>query len=198
MVQKVPKIDWNPDSIAKLSLKEIQHLRTNAIRLQNNKVTALCDVEIAKRVPQKKPNIKKGGGQAKTGPVIGFHFVCGNDRGVTVNPDGTFSTGTWVVNKGHADRALKLKGYVALHSKRGIPSYRQGTIKAWRLVDREKQYGDLPAKIESGIEFLVQPTDEPYNWVGEGTGEKGYARAGIQAAVVSTDNTDTINKASPP
>ena len=126
---------------------------------------------------------EKGGIQAKGGPVIGFHFVCENDRGVKVNPDGTFLTGTWVVDKRHAERAMKLKGYVALHSTRASPSYRQGTIKAWRLVDREKQYGDQPARIASGIEFIVQPTAEPYVWVGDGTGEKGYAHPGSQEAI---------------
>ena len=197
MGQKVPKIDWSPDTVAKLSPKEIQHLRANAIRLKNTDVAALCDAEIAKRAPKKIPNTKKGGRQAKTGPVVGFHFVCENDRGVTVHPDGTFSTGTWVVDKKHADQALRLEGYVALHSKRTNPSYRQGALKAWRLVDREKQYGDLPARIESGIEFLVQPTWEPYVWIGEGTGEKGYARAGVQT-VVSTGDTEPTNKDNTP
>jgi hypothetical protein len=27
---------------------------------------------------------------------------------------------------------------------------------------------------EEGIEFLVQSTDQPYDWVGTATGEKGY------------------------
>jgi hypothetical protein len=29
-------------------------------------------------------------------------------------------------------------------------------------------------KTEEGIEFLVQGTSEPYDWVGGGAGEKGY------------------------
>jgi hypothetical protein len=193
----VAKIDWNADSVAKLSQKELENLRANAIRLQKPEVAALCDAEIARRTPRKMSNASKGRNQPKNGPVLGFHFVCGNDRGVTINSDGTFSTETWVVDKRHADRAMKLQGYVALHVNRATPSYRQGTTKAWRLVDREKQYGDQPARIESGIEFLIHPTDDPYTWVGEGTGEKGYARVSSQPAVDAPKLTSTSKVAAP-
>ena len=91
------------------------------------------------------------------------------------NSDGTFWSGTWVVDKQHADRGMSIGAYVALHKTKSEPSYRQGTIKAWREVERERQYGEQPVKIEVGIDFLLQPTHEPYAWIGSGTGEKGYA-----------------------
>jgi hypothetical protein len=37
--------------------------------------------------------------------VTGFHFVCDADKGVTLNPDGTFWSGIWVVAEVHAERA---------------------------------------------------------------------------------------------
>ena len=37
----------------------------------------------------------------------------------------------------------------------------------------ESETGASP-QIEEGIEFLVQETDLPYVWVGDGSGEKGY------------------------
>lgn len=38
------------------------------------------------------------------------------------------------------------------------------------LVDEN----DGETKTEEGIEFLVEETAQPYSWVGEATGEKGY------------------------
>src|SRR4051794_8589632 len=46
--------------------------------------------------------------------VVGFHFVCDRERGVTLNPDGTFWTGTWVVDQVHARKGAKVNAYVAL------------------------------------------------------------------------------------
>jgi hypothetical protein len=52
-------------------------------------------------------------------------------------------------------------------------------MMSWRKARREPEYAEgHPARIESGIDFLVQPTNEPYNWFGEGSGEKGYKWGG--------------------
>jgi hypothetical protein len=74
----------------------------------------------------------------------------------------------------HAEAALTVGEYVALHAAKSERSYLQGIVKAWRI--RERTYPDgRPRKRPSGIEFLVEPTDNPRNWPdGSGTGEKGF------------------------
>jgi len=110
--------------------------------------------------------------------VVGFHFVCPDERGVTRNPDGTIWTGTWVVDSNHAERGSKNGAYVALHTSKSQRSYLQGTIKDWRKAPRDPEYADgRRVKIESGIDFLFEPTSEAYEWQGDGAGEKGYAWA---------------------
>ena len=110
-------------------------------------------------------SVKRRGGSV----VIGFHFVCGNEKGVTRNSDGTAWMRTWAVAERHAEWALKISSYVALHSSRSQLSYLQGVITGFRLAKR------VGAKTENGIDFLVKLTDEPLTWVGDGPGEKGYA-----------------------
>ena len=83
-----------------------------------------------------------------------------------------------MVGEDHAKRGVELNAYVALHVSKAQPSYRQGVIKDWRKVDREPEYGGRSVKIETGIDFLLIPTTDPYQWVGSGAGEKGYAWAG--------------------
>jgi len=42
-------------------------------------------------------------------------------------------------------------------------------------MEREQEYADgRPVKIEFGVDFLLERTDEPYDWKGDGSGEKGY------------------------
>jgi hypothetical protein len=41
-------------------------------------------------------------------------------------------------------------------------------------MPREKEYGGQQSKTPMGIDFLLELTTEPKNWIGEGTGEKGY------------------------
>ncbi len=107
--------------------------------------------------------------------VSGFHFVCPREKGVTNNSDGTIWTGTWVVDKRLAQQSTKLGAYVALHAAKAEASYLQGVVKDYRTAPREQEYaeGQL-VKIEYGIDFLLEPTNEPYQWHGEGSGEKGY------------------------
>jgi hypothetical protein len=162
-------IQWDEQSVAALSSAELQKLRNNALRIGSITVATLCDAELAKR-PTRIKAAPKARKVAQNGRyVTGFHFVCDADKGVTMNPDGTFWSGVWVVDEIHGANAPKVGAYLALHKTRAEPSYRQGLVKDWRKTMR-----NIAAKTEDGIEFLIEPTDQPYEWVGAGTGEKGY------------------------
>ena len=166
---------WDAEKISKLSTDALTNLCANATRLGEASVVDLCQVEIAKRTPAKKSREVKTASRSSE-PVKGFHFVCDNERGVTRNQDGTFWSGTWVVSEKNAENALKSGAYVALHRSRAEPSYLQGTVTGWRKSPRERRYGDQEAQTRFGIDFLLQPTVQAYEWVGDATGEKGYAR----------------------
>ncbi len=102
-------------------------------------------------------------------PVLGFHFVCAKDKDVVL--DGKhFRTGIWAVAEKHVIVGIRLGAYVALHEARSKPSYRQGKIVGFEKKARPTK------KIPNGIEFLVEPFDQPLEWVGDGTGEKGFKR----------------------
>jgi hypothetical protein len=170
-------VAWTSERIAELSIEGVKSLRENARRLANSEVVDLCDAEIARRAPvhTKSPRVKATS-ESRYGQVVGgFHFVCDKGKGVTNNADGTLWTGTWVVDQVHAERGEKLGAYVALHESKAEPSYLQGIVRGWRKAEREHEYAEgRPVKIESGIVFLLQPTKEPYQWKGDGAGEKGY------------------------
>ena len=138
----------------------------------------LCELEIATRAAfkKKKHQSVRGLSPRDDVPVIGFHFVCAREKGVTRNPDGTLWSGTWVVAEKQAEQALKTGAYVALHESKSEPSYLQGAMKGWRPAPRARRYGEQEVKITSGIDFLIEPTSQPVEWVGDGAGEKGYAR----------------------
>lgn len=161
---------WDSARIATLSSDEIKNLRKNAETRKENHVVTLCDEELKAR---KRSKIMQ---PRSDEPVCGFHFVCENERGVTRNLDGTIWSGTWVVDKRHAEHGVEISAYVALHKSRSEKSYLQGLIKGWRSAPREKQYGEEEAQTHWGIDFLIEPTGTSYDWVGDGTGEKGYAR----------------------
>ncbi len=165
-------IQWDEQQVAVLSATALKNLRNNAIRKGAVEVVSLCDAELAKR-PMKKaaPTKRKVANNGRY--VTGFHFVCDADRGVTMNPDGTFWSGVWVVDEAHAANAPNVGAYLALHKTRGAASYRQGLVRDWRKATR-----NIAAKTEDGIEFLVEPMEQPYDWVGAGTGEKGYQWGG--------------------
>jgi hypothetical protein len=171
-------VDWPPERIAELATGAIKTLRKNAIRLEQNSVLTLCDAELLRRAStsEKAPGGPKLPVESRRGQVvIGFHFVCPQEKGVTRKSDGTFWTGTWVVDQVHAERAAKIRAYVALHTSKSEPSYLQGTVKDWRKSERDRQYAEGRAvKIEFGIDFLGEITNEPYGWNGDGSGEKGY------------------------
>jgi hypothetical protein len=170
-------VDWTRERIAELSLEGVKNLRRNANRRGETAIIERCDSELAARAPvrYKSPRITGSRESHRGQVVIGYHFVCPREKGVTKNPDGTIWTGTWVVDKKWAERSSKIGAYVALHAARSEPSYLQGIVKDWRSAKRDPEYTeDRPVKIEYGVVFLLEPTNEPYQWKGDGSGEKGY------------------------
>lgn len=171
-------IDWIAERIAALSTEGVKNLRENAERLGETSVLTLCDAELSRRVPnrEKAPRVTNVTTEDRHGQVVvGFHFVCPQEKGVTRNSDGTIWTGTWVVDKRHAERAVRIGAYVALHTGKSELSYLQGVVKDWRKTGREQEYAEgRPVKIEFGVDFLLEMTNEPYTWNGDGSGEKGY------------------------
>jgi hypothetical protein len=122
--------DWTAERIAALPTAQIKILRENAVRCVNDAVAALCDAAIAKRGPSRDRSLRvKIASASRTDEVVvGFHFVCPQGKGVTSNGDGTVWTGTWVVDKVHAELGSKRGAYVALHLTKSEPSYLQVII----------------------------------------------------------------------
>jgi hypothetical protein len=171
-------VDWTKERIGSLTTDKVKILRANAVRRSDNAVATLCDEVIASRAPRRERSAEpKSVPPSHVGEIVGgFHFVCPQEKGVTRNSDGTVWTGTWVVDPQHAERGSKNGAYVALHSTKSELSYLQGTIKDWRKTRREREYAeDRPTRTEFGIDFLLQLTNTPYEWRGDGSGEKGYA-----------------------
>lgn len=94
--------------------------------------------------------------------VVGMHFVCRNDLNVTDHGDGTFDTGFWKVARIHCVDVE----YVALHEAKSTPSYRQGQVINWRVVAMDGS---------PRIVFTVRQEGLPRQWIGKGSGEKGFA-----------------------
>lgn len=168
-------MEWTAENIAGLTIDQVKALRQNAAKRSAQRTVDLCEAELARRRPlrTKRPNSHK---QSYIGETVhGFHFVCPTEKGITRNPDGTIWTGTWVVGKNHAERAVIIGGYVALHIAKSERSYLQGILKDWRVREREPTYseGQL-VKTKFGIDFLIELTDKPLEWQGDGSGEKGY------------------------
>jgi len=171
-------IEWSPQRIAALSTEDLKNLRANALRKAGKSIIELCDAEIERRTPAraKVTNVLRSGLSRTDQYVGGYHFVCPAEKGVIRNGDGTFWTGTWVVEKLNAEMSTKHGAYIALHVTKSDQSYLQGNLKDWRQAERDREYaeGQL-VKIPMGVDFLVEPTDQPYQWIGDGAGEKGYA-----------------------
>lgn len=170
-------MDWTPEKLSALGTDGLKSLRDNAAKKGVSDLVDLCDVELERRKPKKAPGVGAGSRtHSSNDVVIGFHFVCAKEQGVTRNPDGLIWTGTWVVALTHAERAAKIGSYVALHESKAEPSYLQGTIKGFRQSERERSYAEgQEVQTEYGIDFLFEPGDQPREWVGDGSGEKGYA-----------------------
>jgi hypothetical protein len=104
------------------------------------------------------------------------NWSAASQQGVTTNADGTLWTGTWAVAERQAERSLKAGAYVALHEFKSEPSYLQGAIRGWRVSKRQKEYAPgRKVKKETGVDFLIELTDRPYSWIGDSSGERGYA-----------------------
>jgi hypothetical protein len=160
---------WTPEKLAALDSVRLAQLRANALARSHPEVAQLCEDEVARRRASKPVRGRKQPSAAQQGTVRGYHFVCQNDRGVALNSDGTFWSGSWVVAEAHAEKSLSAGAYLALHSSRTEPSYGQGQIIGFRTAPRS-----MIAKHNEGIEFHVRPESSPYAWTGDGTGEKGY------------------------
>jgi hypothetical protein len=137
------KVEWTPGRVSALSLDRLKCLRVNALRYEDHYLVSLCDAEIASRVlsPKAARTVSRRSGRSGRF-VTGFHFVCERDKGVTTNSDGTFWTGTWVVDQRHAERAPAVNAYVALHATKSEPSYRQGVVRGRpRLAESRTRAG---------------------------------------------------------
>jgi hypothetical protein len=157
------------ESVSKYSVDELKNLRANALRLGSPEVVSLCDSELHRRKPSKKSAHKAMLGSAARGrPVRGFHFVCPKELGVTSTEGESFRTGIWAVAAAVAERAQAVGAYVALNNSKSELSYLQGVMKGWHQLERRNK------AIPYGIEFIVDTTDTPLPWRGDGAGERGY------------------------
>ena len=163
-------MNWTPEKLAELTRVELQQLRDNAIRLNDDRVAALCTEELSRRGTTSRPVSSRKSGQRSHGDVVSeYHFVCERGLGVTDAGDGCFWSGSWVVSESNVTESIKYGAQLALHESKAEPSYLQGEIIDFRRASR-----DMIAKTNSGIEFLVRATDRPLDWIGGGSGEKGY------------------------
>lgn len=160
---------FTPEKLAELPSDKLRAVRENAVRYAASDLIQMCDDEIGRRVPVKSRQAR-GSVRRTTGDVvIGYHFVCGGNRGVSEDGNGQFRSGSWIVAEANVQDSLQYGAYLALHEARNLPSYRQGQITGYRLTPR-----GMINKDNVGIEFVVQETGFAYDWVGDATGEKGY------------------------
>jgi hypothetical protein len=185
--------NYTPDKLARESRENVETIRRNAARLGAIDLVKMCDSDLQVRPsPKSKQNRKARPKLSDTDVVTGYHFVCGRDRGVAQIRNGQFWSGSWVVAEINVKNSLKYGAYLALHESKSETSYRQGQILDYRRSPRDMLHSDKlgeEAKTDEGIEFLVQETNEPYAWVGEGTGEKGYR----WTKIAGTSNPESID-----
>jgi hypothetical protein len=169
--------NYTPEKLALESRENVETIRKNAVRLGAIDLVEMCNRDLESRKPAKrKRTADQHPKRSDTDVVIGYHFVCERDRGVTQVGNGSFWSGSWVVNEGNVEASLSYGAYLALHESKSDLSYRQGQILNFRRSPRDmlaNKKSDPEVKIEEGIEFLVRETNEPYG-VGTATGEKGY------------------------
>jgi hypothetical protein len=159
---------WDAEKVAALKKNQIETLLENARKRGVAEVMGLCESELAKRRTATPVHTKRTA-SAPGDYVAGYHFVCARDRGVTVQDNGMFSSGSWKVSRAVAELSLRYGAYIALHESKDLDSYRQGQIVGFIIADRE-----MVDKENLGIEFIARTTSEPRKWVGAGSGEKGY------------------------
>jgi hypothetical protein len=189
--------NYTPERLALDSRENVETVRKNAIRLGAIDLVEMCDRDLESRKPAKREKTAdQHPKRSNTDVVVGYHFVCERDRGVTQVGDGSFWSGSWVVSEDNVKASLRYGAYLALHESRSDLSCRQGQILNYRRSPRDmlaNKKSDPEAKIEEGIEFLVRETNEPFVWVGAATGEKGYRWAKI--ASVSSSPTVSADPA---
>ncbi|KFB08461.1 hypothetical protein [Nitratireductor basaltis] len=173
---------YTPERITAMSTEDIRTLQNNARRLGADDVVAMCQEELQKRAPAKAKRVVG----VNKGYVAGYHFVCAKDHGVTFESDGRFRSRSWVVAEENVANSLRNGAYIALHESRSLPSYRQGKIVGYEVVDR-----GLMGKDNTGIEFIVEADDLNREWVGDGTGEKGYLWSGALGSNEETEDKAT-------
>jgi hypothetical protein len=113
---------WSTDNDTGIALGGSMGSYRSAVRIwpkssdvKAQRTVDMCDVDLAWRNPLRTKRLKAVK-HAHIGEVVhGFHFVCPTEKGLTRNSDGTIWTGTWVVDRDHAERAVKIGGYVVLH-----------------------------------------------------------------------------------
>lgn len=163
---------WTAEKVSQLTSDQVKTLRANAMG-RDDAIVALCDEILGARKPKK----SKVAGVTHSADAVplGFHFKCVRGQGTFRNDRGLW-TGTWVVKRELAEKAARAGSYVALHETKAEPSYLQGKIIDCQVSKRERQYAEgQVAKTPFGIDFLIEPTHQPYDWVGDGAGERGYA-----------------------
>jgi hypothetical protein len=177
---------WTPEKLAAKNKKEVEVIRENAVKKGVSDLVEMCDLDLEKRKPPAKPRgITSTSAHSSDEFVEGYHFVCKSARGVTEDTAGKFRTGSWVVAESNVQKSLTYGAYVALHESRQDTSYRQGKLLGYRRTIRDMLADENggETKIEEGIELLVEETTQPYSWVGEATGEKGYKWSKVSSTV---------------
>jgi hypothetical protein len=130
---------WTTEKIAALPQKELESLFVNALK-RDAEVARLCAAEMASRKPPDKPREKRGQSTSHEVDevVAGFHFVCPEEKSVVREIDGLMWSGTWVVAGVHAERALKIDAYIALHRSKAELSYQRwpGSSRQCFAIDK--------------------------------------------------------------
>ena len=160
--------NYTPEKLRNLETSKLKALYENALRLDAADLVEMCRSELSLRSPRKAK--ERDQGEHSTNSFVSeYHFVCAKDRGVTPAGPGKFWSGTWVVAQENVEKSLAFGASLALHESKSDVSYRQGKIVEFRRGSR-----DIIDKENEGIEFLVEETASPLEWVGGGSGEKGY------------------------
>lgn len=153
---------WTFENVKQLDTQRVQNLRTNALNLGNEEVAHLCDeVLLERNVINRRPKRH----------IVELHYHCPNRLNLKEVEGGRFRSGNWVIAEQHCDPAIQHGAILALHTSRSAKSFFQGKVVAWETAPPEKGPNDL--ELHRAI-FVVEPTSDPLEWVGDATGERGY------------------------
>lgn len=172
----LPPHSWTEDKLAQQDKNAVQLIRERAAKLGVADLVDMCERDLARRSSQKTKKLPPSSKRSKSDTVIGYHLVCGRGRGVTEHQNGYFWSGSWVVAEDNARKSVERGAYLALHESKAEKSYRQGKVIDFRRRPRDMlpDTENGPPQNKEGIEFLVEESANPYDWVGRATGEKGY------------------------